>query len=190
MPRVVVIGGPNGAGKSTFARFVLPEGMPFLNADEIAKTIPVEREGRPNMESGRFLLARMKTLREEKVSFAIESTMSSRALASRLRDMKSNGWRIGLYFFYLTNAELAIERVAARVRRGGHDIPVDTIRRRFASGLSNFARIYVPLSDEWHLFRSDDAAGPVLVAQRLTGRSISVIEDSTWITSFQTLIPT
>ena len=39
-PLVVVIGGPNGAGKSTAAGRLLPEGMIFVNADEIAKGLP------------------------------------------------------------------------------------------------------------------------------------------------------
>jgi len=55
-PRVVVIAGPNGAGKSTLARLLLPEAMPFLNADEIAKALPLDFAGNREMESGRLLL--------------------------------------------------------------------------------------------------------------------------------------
>jgi predicted ABC-type ATPase len=55
-PEIVVIGGPNGAGKSTLARPALPEGMPFVNADEIAKTLPDDFKGNRDLEAGRLLV--------------------------------------------------------------------------------------------------------------------------------------
>jgi predicted ABC-type ATPase len=62
----------------------------------------------------------------------------------------------------LASAEEAIARVAQRVRQGGHHIPEDVIRRRFASGRNNFEHLYAPIVDAWALY---DNAGsvPILI---------------------------
>ncbi|WP_237560254.1 hypothetical protein [Ferriphaselus sp. R-1] len=56
---------------------------------------------------------------------------------------------------------MAIERVAICVRQGGHNIPVDVIRRRFAHGISNFER-YKLLVDSWQ-FYDNSSMPPVLL---------------------------
>ena len=57
---------------------------------------------------------------------------------------------------------MAIDRVAERVRQGGHDVPSDVIRRRFAAGLRNFEQVYRDVVDAWAIY---DNAGdePVLI---------------------------
>jgi predicted ABC-type ATPase len=121
-PEIVLIAGPNGAGKSTLARYLLPEALPFLNADEIAKTLP-DDTGNKEIESGRELLRRLNSLVAKRRSFAVETTLSSRSLAPKIVYLKELGYRFQLVFLCLPEPELAIERVASRVRRGGHDIP-------------------------------------------------------------------
>ena len=64
--------------------------------------------------------------------------------------------RVTLYFLALATPELALARVAERVRQGGHDIPERTIGRRFASGRANFDTVYKPIANEWTLY---DASG-------------------------------
>jgi predicted ABC-type ATPase len=59
---------------------------------------------------------------------------------------------VKLFFLRLASPELAIARVRQRVKAGGHNVPEDTIRRRFASGLRNFEEIYKPIVDEWALY--------------------------------------
>ncbi|MBC8135269.1 MAG: AAA family ATPase, partial [Fibrella sp.] len=164
MPEVVIIGGPNGAGKSTFARYVLPEAMPFLNADEIAKTLPEDFVGSRELESGRRLLERLSELARVKKSFALETTLASRSLVPRLRELQVQGYTAHLFFFYAPSSELCLARVAARVRRGGHDIPEATIRRRWRSGLLNFIKLYAPCVQEWSILRNTDTNPLQLVA--------------------------
>ena len=50
---------------------------------------------------------------------------------------------------------MAIERVANRVRQGGHNVPEDVIRRRFKHGIENFGR-YKLLVDSWQLYDNSD----------------------------------
>ena len=55
---------------------------------------------------------------------------------------------------------MAVQRVAERVRQGGHNIPEATIRRRFEAGWRFLTEVYQPLVDQWVLF---DNAGEALV---------------------------
>ena len=44
---------------------------------------------------------------------------------------------------------LAIERVKTRVAEGGHNIPEETIIRRYKKGIQNLLTIFVDLCDYW-----------------------------------------
>lgn len=57
-----------------------------------------------------------------------------------------------LYFLSLPDADVAVARVAERVRQGGHVIPEPVIRRRFAAGMENFVRRYRSQVDGWALY--------------------------------------
>jgi predicted ABC-type ATPase len=70
-------------------------------------------------------------------------------LISRLR---SEGYRVNVFFLWLPNVELALDRVRDRVRSGGHSVPEEVVRRRFARGIKNLFRIYIPLIDSWLIF--------------------------------------
>ena len=80
-PLVIVIAGPNGAGKSTAAAVLLPGGIEFINADEIAKTLPSYPSPAADFEAGRLALRRMEDLEQQHIGFAVETTLSSRSLA-------------------------------------------------------------------------------------------------------------
>ncbi len=179
-PRVVVLAGPNGAGKSTAAPYLLPAAMPFVNADEIAKQLPASYPGNRDMEAGRILLRQLDGFEETRTSFAVETTLASRSLAPRIQRLRASGYRFLLIYLWLPAPDLSIERVAARVRRGGHDIPADTIRRRYEAGLHNFFALYRPLADRWRVYQNSSLGRPRLIASggagaertRVTNREI------------------
>ena len=85
-------------------------------------------------------------------SFALESTLASRLLAPFIARCKDAGYRFTLIYVWLHSAELAALRVAKRVASGGHDIPPDTIARRYKRGQTNFFELYLPLADEWSVW--------------------------------------
>ena len=76
---------------------------------------------------------------------------------------RANGYVMKLIFLSLASPEEAIARVAMRVRQGGHDVPAATIRRRFAAGLRNLRRVYLPRVDYWQVF--DNAGETPLLLQ-------------------------
>jgi len=82
----------------------------------------------------------------------LESTLSGLTYIRLLRDAKRQGFRIYIHFLRLPRPEIAIGRVRERVKKGGHDVSVADIRRRFVRGLVHFARDYAPLADRWAIW--------------------------------------
>jgi predicted ABC-type ATPase len=177
-PQLVIVAGPNGAGKSTSAQLLLPPGIEYLNADEIASSLP-PGSGR-DVRAGRILFERWDRLCAGRTSFAVETTLSNRSLLRRIETAKSSGYVVALLFLWLPSEESAIDRVAERVRRGGHDIPESTIRRRYVSGLRNLGTLYMPVIDSWKVIDNSSLAGPTLVSEGIGRRLLNVYEEGTW----------
>lgn len=164
-PKIIIIAGPNGAGKTTFAREFLPQeaGCPvFVNADLIAAGLSPFAPERAAIQAGRLMLKVIAQHVARRESFAFETTLSGRSYARQIPQWRQLGYCIELFFLSLPSVDMAVQRVAERVRQGGHDIPETTIRRRFVSGRRMFADVYQPLVDKWVLY---DNAGdePVMM---------------------------
>ena len=154
-PTVYLIAGPNGAGKTTFATEILPGFVgcrEFLNADLIAAGLAPFAPETQAIRAGKLLLTRIKELSEARQDFGFETTLAGRSYLHLIADLKQRGYRTVLFFLWLPSADMALARVAGRVRQGGHDIPEATVRRRYESGLRNFLRFYAPLVDSWELY--------------------------------------
>ena len=162
---ILIIAGPNGAGKTTFALRYLDleaRGMPYVNADLIASGLDPTVAGRADMHAGRLMLAELDRLAEESASFAFETTLSGRSYLPRIRRWRSEGYRVELLFLSLASADDAIRRVRQRVSLGGHDVPADVIRRRFARGLHNLREWYSSAVDYWVRYDNQGAI-PIVV---------------------------
>lgn len=158
--KVIVIAGPNGAGKTTFAREFLPNeaGCPvFVNADLIAAGLAPFAPETAAVQAGRLMLQELARHFAARESFAFETTLAGRGYVHHIRTWQAAGYSVKLIFLQLDGPEAAIARVAQRVQQGGHHIPEETIRRRFAAGRENFTNLYAPLVDAWALY---DNAGP------------------------------
>ena len=149
-----IISGPNGAGKTTASYTVLPKILnckEFVNADEIARGLsPFNPEGTA-IEAGKLMLKRIDELLQKEESFSIETALSTRSYFKLVETAHQKGYNVTLLFFWLESPEQAIERVAERVSKGGHNIPKDVIIRRYWAGLNNLFDIYMPIVDSWIL---------------------------------------
>jgi predicted ABC-type ATPase len=164
-PKIVIIAGPNGAGKTTFARAFLPEEAQcprFINADLIAAGLSPFAPEAKAIKAGRLMLEEIAGCVGRKESFAFETTLSGLGYLRHIRAWRASGYHVSLFFLALPTAELAVARVAERVRQGGHHIPEDVIRRRFQAGRQNFDGRYRTAVDVWALY---DSAGdtPALI---------------------------
>ena len=153
-PTIHIVAGSNGAGKTTFATQFLPKFAKcneFVNADLIAKGLSPFNPDTAAFSAGRIVLERIRDFIHKKISFGFETTLSGKTYLKILSDAKKNGYQIHIYFLWLPSANLAISRIADRVREGGHDIPSDAVRRRYVSGVQNFFREYSKIADTWNI---------------------------------------
>ena len=136
-PSVVILAGPNGAGKSTAAPALLQGALAvdeFVNADVIARGLSAFEPDRVAIAAGRIMLARLDELAAQRVDFAFETTLATRSFAPWLLGLTLSGYDVHLFFLWLSSADLAVARVADRVRAGGHHVPEAVVRRRYSAG--------------------------------------------------------
>lgn len=149
-----IISGPNGAGKTTASYTVLPRILQcreFVNADEIARGLSPFNPESMAIEAGRLMLLRIKDLLSRNESFSIETTLSTRSYFRLIEKAHRQGYNVTLLYFWLHSPELALQRVAERVSKGGHNVAEHIVRRRYYEGIRNFFNIYAPIVDTWLL---------------------------------------
>ena len=154
MPRFFIISGCNGAGKTTASYTLLPQLLnlhTFVNADEIADELSPQNPEKESLRAFRLMLERMDQLIARGEDFAVETTLATKSLAGIIDNAQELGYKVSLLYFWLKNPELAVKRVAIRVASGGHDIPENTIVRRYWQGMENLRNIYLPRCDSWVL---------------------------------------
>lgn len=163
--KIIIIAGPNGAGKTTFARSFLPQEAQcprFINADLIAAGLSPFAPEAAALKAGRLMLEEIAHCARHGESFAFETTLAGLGYLGHIQRWRAQGYHVSLFFLSLPNADSAVARVAERVRQGGHRVPEDVIRRRFAAGLRNLERVYKPAVDSWAKYDSV-AESPILL---------------------------
>lgn len=188
IPRIYVLAGTNGAGKSSIAgAMLIEEGVEYFNPDEAAELIRVANSGITLEQSqsaawdeGRRLLERAIN---DRLDYAFETTLGGRTIPALLEKAIEVGIEVRIWYVGLTNAELHIARVHARVRRGGHDIPEERIRQRYARSLLNLIQL-MPKLTELRVYDNSVEADPYtgatpepkLIVHLNRGKLLSVCE--------------
>ena len=152
VPNIYVIAGCNGAGKTTASFTILPEMLDckeFVNADEIAKGLSPFQPESVSFHAGRIMIERIDELLNSGVDFGFETTLTTLSYLNTIKLAKQKGYTINLLYFWLNDVNLAIERVKTRVSEGGHNIPEETIRRRYSRGIYNLTNKFTNLCDYW-----------------------------------------
>ena len=154
-----IISGCNGAGKTTASYTVLPEILEckeFVNADEIARGLSPFNPESVAIEAGRLMLKRIEELLSKGETFSIETTLATKSYINLVRRAQAKGYIVKVLFFWLKTPELAIQRVAERVQKGGHNIPTDIIKRRYVAGISNLFHLYMQEVDYWGIYDNSE----------------------------------
>jgi predicted ABC-type ATPase len=177
--KLYIIGGCNGAGKTTASFNLLPDILncrEYVNADEIARGISPFQPEKVAIESGRIMLNRIDELLDLGEDFAFETTLATRSFVNTIERAKSKGYSITLIFFWIESTELAIKRVQTRVKEGGHNIPNDTIVRRYYGGLKNLFSLYQNICDLIMIY-DNSKSNPELVFEKSIGNSDVIYND-------------
>lgn len=182
MKRLYIISGSNGAGKTTASYTILPDILScreFVNADEIAKGLSPFNPEKAAIQAGRLMLERINLLIEEQQDFAFETTLATKSYRNLIEKAKENGYKVTLLFFWLCSPDLAVKRVEMRVKEGGHNIPEETIRRRYENGLLNFFTIFRPVVDEWMFI--DNSEEPSEIIAESSGSKTEILNHAKWL---------
>jgi len=185
LPRIYVLAGVNGAGKSSIGGAAFRQfGGDYYNPDEAARTLmtadPALSQTEANSAAWNVSVSLLKRAIEQRLDFAFETTLGANTIPRLLADAASQGIELYVWYVGLSNADLHIQRVRARVRRGGHDIPEPDIRRRYEHSRLNLIallpaltalRVYDNSAD------ADPAAGqtpsPILVLHMERGKILN-----------------
>ena len=125
------------------------------------------------------MIERIRNLVLDRRSFAFETTCSGRSHIGLLQRCKAEGWRVTLVYLWLPSVEAALDRVARRVREGGHDIPDSVVIRRYWAGLANMRDLYLRLADLAFIYDNSDE-GRALIAERTPEDSLVVHDARRW----------
>ena len=164
-PQLWLLAGGNGAGKSTFYHTQLaPLGLPFINADEVARQLYPEAPEEHSYAAARVAAdMREQALRAGR-SFCFETVFSHPSKIDFVAQAKAYGYYIVLVFIHLSDISLNQARVQQRVAAGGHHVPEDKVRARLPRVLAHIQQT-LPLCNQVRMLdnsRIDDPFRPVL----------------------------
>jgi len=175
LPKLYIIAGCNGAGKTTASFTILPEILgckEFINADEIAKGLSPFQPESVAVQAGRIMLTRMDELLQKGETFAFETTLATKSYKQKIEWAQANGYEVTLLFFWLDSPNIAKERVAQRVAEGGHNIPLETIERRYYNGIANLFTIYIDMVDICYIFDNSEGERTPIAKKYKGGKEI------------------
>ena len=185
---IYVLAGTNGAGKSSVTGAAIREkGANYFNPDEatrrIRSTNPQISERDANIAAWQEGTRLLEEAIARRLVFAFETTLGGDTITSLLRRALAEGIAVRMWYVALVTPELHIARVRARVARGGHDIPENTIRERYERSRVNLIRLLSHLT-ELRVFdnsvEADPASGatplPLLVLHMANGKVVAACD--------------
>lgn len=169
MPVFTIVGGVNGAGKSSLSgvlRSCLDDLGVIVDPDKLTA-----EAGGDEYAGGQAAIAKLQGCLAAGVDFTEESTLSGGFARKMARAARAAGYTVRLYYVGINSAEDALQRIANRVAHGGHNIPAQDVRRRFARRFSDLAKL-LPLCNEANFY--DNNNGFQLVAIYQSGEILPV----------------
>lgn len=160
MNNYIIIAGVNGTGKSSL-RGVL-EGQNVLLGHIIDADVIAKENNFDNIKAGKKAIEEINYCLENNISFTQETTLAGHRTVRTIKQARRQGYYITMYYVGLNSAEESLQRIANRVRKGGHNIPSDDVKRRFENRINSLGEV-ISLCDEVIFY--DNENGFVKVAE-------------------------
>lgn len=163
-PIFYVFAGNNGSGKSTFRNLIVDKiGIDTnIDADAIARRLDPENPGAKRVTAGKEVIKSVNACIEEGRDFSIETTLSGKNAIGQISKAKKYGYEVTMFYIALNNVNQNIERVAMRVKNGGHDIPAKDIVRRNKTSFHHLYE-YAPMLDNLILIDNSQEDGKTIL---------------------------
>ncbi len=176
-PVLWIVAGPNGSGKSSLYNRSDIEGWGgsvwIINPDLLTQHI-VEHETlaleAANLAAVQRIEAWLRHSLDVYQTIGVETVLSSPKYRELVDLAQARGFEVRMLFVLLQTPAMQIDRVAIRVRTGGHDVPEDKIRSRRTRSFEQLAW-FAEHVDRLAIF--DNSGGdPELLASKRNGRLI------------------
>lgn len=174
-----VLTGGNGAGKSTFYKTQLkPSGLPFINADVIAKELYPEAPESHSYDAAKIAAHMRFELLAKGESFCFETVFSHPSKIDFVAQAKTNGYEVVLVFIHLDNLDLNLARIAQRVEEGGHAVPPEKVESRIPRTLGHIKTV-IPLCDKVYVLTNQSYEKPFEKIATLSHSGLILHSDET-----------
>ncbi len=170
-PQLLVFAGPNGSGKSTVTRAHKIVGQ-YINADKIKSA-----KGCSDLEAAQEAERLRENLLARRMDFTFETVLSTPRNLMLIHRAHDAGYTVRVIFVLTKDSSINVQRVADRVRKGGHDVPEDKIRSRYEKSINNIRELYKIVDDL--LIYDNSGEFPVLICS-VHNRLLRYYEQSQW----------
>lgn len=166
-----IIGGVNGVGKSSLSGVLTAESSDLgviIDTDKIIAECSGDK-----IKGGKLAIKRIDECLDKGINFTQETTLSGVRTVKTIRRARELDYFIRLYYIGVNSADESISRIANRVKKGGHNIGSDDVKRRFEKRFDDLAAV-LPYCNEVCFF--DNENGFVEIAQYKNGSLVTKTE--------------
>ena len=165
MKKYVIYAGINGSGKSTLYHTVDSKDLKRVNSDEFLVASGGDWHNvSQSLSAMRESVRLVKSYLKDGISFCQETTLTGNFTMKNIEYAKRQHYSVIVHYVGLESVDLAVERVALRVAKGGHGIPEADIRRRYTATLENLRRV-VEMCDSVSVYDNTTAFRRIAIFQ-------------------------
>lgn len=174
-----IVAGPNGSGKTTLSEYLIEAGkLPILiNADIIAKGLDASNKKGGEITAGKIMLNQINDSIKAGKSVSFETTLSGKHWSRLINSAKKMSYTINIYYLIVTSPEICINRIKERVSRGGHNIPSETIIRRFHRSKELLINNYSKIANNTYVFDNSNGNANLIATKNSNTPDFKIINE-------------